>query len=125
MYQCKTNIPVNTNQGGFGGGVFGQAQSSSQGYIRPFWGMDVAVRKSFLKNNAATVSLSFSDIFRTRKQDQHSESAYFTQDYYRLNNPQMIRLNLSYRFGKMDMNLFKRQNTKSTGTQDATQLIGQ
>ena len=125
MYQGKTNIPVNNNQGGpGGGGPFGQAQSSSQGYIRPFWGMDVAVRKSFLKNNAATVSLSFSDIFRTRKQDQHSESAYFIQDYYRLNNPQMIRLNISYRFGKME-NLFKRQNTKSTGTQDATQLGGQ
>jgi ferric enterobactin receptor len=121
-YQSKTNLPINNNQGGMGGPGFGQAQSSSQGYIRPFWGMDLAVRKSFLKNNAATVSLSFSDMFRTRKQDQHSESIYFTQDYYRLNNPQMVRLNFSYRFGKMDLSLFKRQNTKSTGTQDAMQM---
>ncbi|MEJ7677084.1 MAG: outer membrane beta-barrel protein [Segetibacter sp.] len=82
----------------------------------------MAFRKSFLKNNAATVSLSFSDIFRSRKQDQHSESVYFTQDYYRLNNPQMVRLNFMYRFGKMDISLFKRQNTKSTATQDAMQL---
>jgi outer membrane receptor protein involved in Fe transport len=122
-YQSKTNLPVNNSQGGFGGpGGFGQAQSSSQGYIRPFWGMDLAVRKTFLKNNAATVSLSFSDMFRTRKQDQHSESIYFTQDYYRLNNPQMVRLNFSYRFGKMDISVLKRQNTKSTGTSDAMQM---
>jgi ferric enterobactin receptor len=123
-YQSKTNLPINNSQGGGfgGGGGFGQAQSSSQGYIRPFWGMDIAVRKSFLKNNAATVSLSFTDMFRTRKQDQHSESIYFTQDYYRLNNPQMVRLNFSYRFGKMDISLFKRQNLKSTGTQDAMQM---
>ncbi|MDQ6812200.1 MAG: TonB-dependent receptor [Bacteroidota bacterium] len=123
-YQSKTNLPINNNQGGGfgGGGGFGQAQSSSQGYIRPFWGMDLAVRKSFLKNNAGTVSVSFSDMFRTRKQDQHSESKYFIQDYYRLSNPQMVRVNFSYRFGKMDISLFKRQNLKSTGTQDAMQM---
>ncbi|MGN6801774.1 MAG: outer membrane beta-barrel protein, partial [Ginsengibacter sp.] len=70
-YQSKTNLPVNNNQGGPGrGGPFGQAQSSSQGYINSYWGTDVAVRKSFLKNNAATVSVSMNDIFRTRTQDQ-------------------------------------------------------
>jgi ferric enterobactin receptor len=122
-YQSKTNLPINNNQGGFGGGgPFGQAQSSSQGYIRSFWGTDIALRKSFLKNNAASVSVSFSDIFKTRKQDQYSQSPYFIQDYSRLNNPQMVRLNLTYRFGKMDMSLFKRQNTKSTATQDAMQM---
>ena len=122
-YQSKTNLPINNNQGGFGGGgPFGQAQNSSQGYIRSFWSTDIAFRKSFLKNNAASVSLSFSDIFRTRIQDQYSVSPYFIQDYSRINNPQMVRLNLSYRFGKMDMSLFKRQNTKSTATQDAMQM---
>jgi ferric enterobactin receptor len=122
-YQSKTNLPINNNQGAFGGGgPFGQAQSSSQGFIRSFWSTDIAFRKSFLKNNAASVSLSFSDIFRTRKQDQYSVSPYFIQDYSRINNPQMVRLNLSYRFVKMDMSLFKRQNTKSTATQDAIQM---
>ena len=122
-YQSKTNLPINNNQGGpGGGGPFGQAQSSSQGYIRSRWGTDIAVRKSFLKNNAASVSLSFSDIFRTRIQDQYSVSPYFIQDYSRLNNPQTVRVNFTYHFGKMDMSLFKRQNTKSTATQDAMQM---
>ncbi len=122
-YQSKTNLPINNNQGGPGrGGPFGQAQSSSQGYINSFWGTDVAVRKSFLKNNAATVSVSMSDIFRTRIQDQYSESPYFIQNYSRLNNPQMVRVNFTYHFGKMDMSLFKRQNNKASGTQDVMQM---
>lgn len=121
-YQSKTNLPVNNNTGQMGPPM-SQAQSSSQGYIRPFWGVDAAFKKTFLKNNAASITLSISDIFKTRKQDQYSYSEYFVQNYYRLNNPQMIRLNFAYRFGKMDVSLFKRQNMKSQGEgmQGATQ----
>lgn len=121
-YQSKTNLPVNNNTGQMGPPM-SQAQASSQGYIRPFWGVDAAFKKSFLKNNAASITLSVSDIFGTRKQDQVSYSQYFVQNYYRLNNPQMVRLNFSYRFGKMDVSLFKRQNMKSQaeGMQGATQ----
>ncbi len=118
-YQSKTNLPINTNSGQFGPPM-SQAQSSSQGFIRSFWFADVAVRKSFLKDNKATVSLSMSDIFRTRRQDQYSYSDYFVQNYYRLNNPQLVRINLSYRFGKMDVSLFKRTK-QSSGLGDATQ----
>ena len=111
---------------GGGGGPFGQAQSASQGYIKPYYAVDIAVRKNFLKNNAASATLSFSDIFRTRKQEQHSQSEFFIQDVSRLRDPQMIRLNLSYRFGKMDMSLFKRKNMKGEmeGTQGAMQGVG-
>jgi len=124
-YQSKTNLPVNQNQG-FMGPPGMQAQSSSQGYVKPYWSVDFAVKKSFLKNQAASVSLSISDIFRTRANEQISQSeGIFYQDYYRLNNPQLVRLNFTYRFGKMDMSLFKRQNMKSTGTQDAMQMSGQ
>ena len=118
-YQSKTNLPVTQNSGQPGPPSM-QAQSSSQGYIRSFFGIDAAIRKSFLKDNKATVSLSINDIFRTRKQDQYSYSTYFIQDYYRLNNPQLVRVNFSYRFGKMDVSLFKRTK-QGSGMQDATQ----
>ncbi|MEP7319707.1 MAG: outer membrane beta-barrel protein, partial [Panacibacter sp.] len=122
IYQSKTNLPVNSGGGGFGGpGGFGQAQSASQGYIKPFWGMDLAIKKSFLKNDAASVSLSVNDIFRTRNTNQYSQSEYFIQNYNRIRDPQMFRLNFSYRFGKMDISLFKRKNMNSSGTQDAMQ----
>ncbi len=124
-YQSKTNLPVSQNQGMMGPPGM-QAQSSSQGYIKSSWSADVAIRKAFLKNQAAAISLSMSDIFRTRISEQISSSpGIFYQDYYRLNNPQMVRLTFSYRFGKMDMSLFKRKDTKSSGTQDAIQMGGQ
>ena len=98
-----------------------QAQSSSQGFIRAFYSTDIAMSKSFLKNDAATVSLSFSDIFRSRKQDQFSQGIGFNQEFTRLRDPQMVRLNLTYRFGKMDVSLFKRKNMSQGGTGDAMQ----
>jgi ferric enterobactin receptor len=111
-YQSKTNLPVNTNNNMFG--PPSQSMSASQGYISPSWGVDVAVKKSFLKNNAAALTLSVNDIFKTRVSNQYSESAYFTQQYNRLPDPQMFRLTFSYRFGKMDASLFKRVS-KGTG----------
>lgn len=120
-YQSKANVPVTQQQQQMGPPGM-QAQSSSQGYIKSFWGVDIAFRKSFLKQNKASVTLSMNDIFRTRYNEQISKSSFFYQDYYRLNNPQMVRLNFTYRFGKMDASLFKRQNTKSNAGGDALQL---
>lgn len=110
-YQSKTNIPVNNGGGGFGPPM-SQAQAASQGYIKAYWGVDIAFKKSFMKNNAATITLGVTDIFKTRYNKQYSYSPYFVQDYSRIMNPQMVKLNFSYRFGKIDMSLFKRQNMK-------------
>lgn len=121
-YQSKTNLPINNNPG-MGGPPMMQSQSASQGYIRSSWGMDVAFKKSFLKNNAASVSVSINDILKTRTNSQYSSSDYFVQNYSRLRDPQMIRLNLSYRFGNMDASLFKRKSSK--GEQNASESIQQ
>lgn len=121
-YQSKTNMAVKS-----GGQSFGppqSAQSSSQGYIKPFWGTDIAIKKTFLKNQAASISVAMSDVFRTRTNEQiTNQPGIFYQDYYRLNNPQLVRVNFAYRFGKLDISLFKRTNTKSTATQDAMQSV--
>lgn len=122
FYQSKSNLPVNSggNQGGGPGG--GQViTSASQGYIAAFWDVDAALSKSFLKNDAASISFSVSDIFRTRWSDQFSESPYFTQQYNRIRDPQLLKLNFTYRFGKMDVSLFKRKNMNTSGSQDAMQ----
>jgi len=120
-YQSKTNLPVNQGRQMFGPPQ--SAQSASQGYIKPFWSTDVAIKKTFFKNQAGAVTLSVNDIFRTNASHQISFSDDFYQDYYRLNNPQLVRLNFSYRFGKMDVSLFKRQN-KSQGGNDQSQMSG-
>ncbi|HEY6503080.1 MAG TPA: TonB-dependent receptor family protein [Chitinophagaceae bacterium] len=119
-YQSKTILPPGGSssggRGGFGGGgMFGGPASASQGYIRPTYGVDIAIRYEFLKNRTASVSASMNDIFRTRRQDTHSESAYFIQDAFRRRDPQVLRINFNWRFGKFDPNLFKRKNMKNQG----------
>ena len=67
---------------------------------------------SFLKNKTASISLNMNDILRTRRSYVHSESPYFIQDVFRRRDPQILRLNFNWRFGKFDPNLFKRKNMK-------------
>lgn len=131
-YQSKTNLPVNQGGGGFGGPggggpQGGPSQTAAQGYIKSNYGVDVALQKSFLKQNAASVTFNVSDIFQTRRFDQYSESAFFIQDSHRLNDVPMFRLTFAFRFGQMDMSLFKRKNMKgeAEGTQGAMQGMGQ
>ena len=123
FYQSKSNLPSNSSSGserGPGGG--GGGQSASQGYISPFWAVDAAISKSFLKNDAASVSVSISDIFRSRWTNQYSyQQNLFSQQYDRIRDPQQVRINFTYRFGKMDVSLFKRKNMNSSGSQDAMQ----
>lgn len=97
---------------GGGGGGFGGNQPTAQGYIRAIWGMDIAIKKEFLKNNAASLTLQCSDIFASRTFSTHSESIFFVQDNYRLRDPQIFRLSFNWRFGKLDVSLFKRKNLK-------------
>jgi hypothetical protein len=53
------------------------------------------------------------DIFRTQLSQSYSESSFFNQTNQRRRDPQVLRLNFSYRFGKFDASLFKRKNTKA------------
>lgn len=107
MYQSKSNLPVNTQSNQPGPPMMNQ--SASQGYIKPFYEADIAVKKSLL-NNKLSVNLSWNDIFRSRKQDQYTYSTYLTQEYSRLRNPQVVRLGVTWNFGKVDASLFKRKN---------------
>jgi hypothetical protein len=128
-YQSKSILPPGGSGGGGGGrggmfggggGGFGQA-SSSQGYVRPNYFVDGGLRLEFLKNKQGALSLNVNDIFRTRRQDIYSASSYFEQNVFRRRDPQMLRLNFSWRFGKFDANLFKRKNNKNQN--DPTQDI--
>ncbi|HTR29369.1 MAG TPA: outer membrane beta-barrel protein [Puia sp.] len=122
IYQSKTQLPVNLNQGMFGP-PNSQTQASSQGYIKAYYGIDLAIKKTFLKNNAASVTVTMTDIFRTRWSDQYSQSAFFQQEFNRLKDPQLVRVVFAYHFGKMDLNLFKRKDMNSQGMGDAGQSL--
>jgi len=112
-YTSKTILP--SGRGGGGGGMMmfgGGQQSTANGYTKPNYGVDIAIRKDFLKNNAASLTLAMNDIFRTKVYSTHNESIYFVQDNMRRRDPQMLRLNFNWRFGKFDVSLFKRKNLK-------------
>jgi outer membrane receptor protein involved in Fe transport len=114
-YTSKTVLPPggSASSGGGGGRGFGPTVSgSAQGYTRPTGGVDAALKFEFMKNKAASLTLSVSDIFRTRVNDVYTESAYFTQDAFRRRDPQFFRLQFNWRFGKFDMSLFKRKNMR-------------
>jgi len=119
-YTSKTVLPPggSANNGGGGGGGgggrgFGQTVSgNSQGYTKPSGGVDAALKFEFLKAKAASLTLSVSDIFRTRVSDIYTSTSYFTQDAFRRRDPQFFRLQFNWRFGKFDTALFKRKNLK-------------
>jgi outer membrane receptor protein involved in Fe transport len=120
-YQAKTILPPGGSSSGGGGrggmGMMfgGGPQSTSQGYNFPRYGFDLAIRKEWTWKNgkSGSLSLSMNDIFRTQEFKTYSESIYFNQISSRRRDPQVLRLNFSYRFGKFDANLFKRKNTKA------------
>ncbi len=131
-YTSKTILPPNRSGGG-GGRFFGGGNlSTANGYTDPVYGIDIAIKKDFLKDKSASVSLSMNDIFRTRiyktfSTSTFSKTIYSTQENERLRDPQMVRLNFNWRFGKFDVSLFKRKNLKGEqeGMQNGMQGVSQ
>jgi outer membrane receptor protein involved in Fe transport len=115
-FTSKTELPPGgsaSNGGGGGRGYGGTVSGNSQGYSKPTGGMDASIRYEFLKNKAASLTLSCSDILRTRVNDVYTTSGTFTQEAVRRRDPQFFRLQFNWRFGKFDMSLLKRKNNKA------------
>ncbi len=122
-YQSKTVLPASSGSsrnGGQGGGFGGPPAASAQGYIYPNYSFDAAVRKEWdlKKGNVLAVTISINDfartfVYKTNSTSYYSATDYFNQISQRRRDPQVVRLNLNYRFGKFDASLFKRKNTKS------------
>ena len=110
--------------GGGGGGWGGFTQTSAQGYINPNYGLEFALKKDFLKEKRGSLTLSMNDVLKTKIYGSYSEATYFTQTNSRRRDWQVFRLNFNYRFGKVDVSLFKRKNTKSgaDGMQEGMQM---
>ncbi len=128
-YQSKTSLQQNSGGGGMmrgmggggmGGGFGGGPQSTTQGYIRESYSAEAGIKFEFLKDKAASLTFNIQDIFKTRKNDTHYESAFYEQNTLRKRDAQVMRLTFSYRFGKFDTSIFKRKNLKinTDGLQD-------
>jgi outer membrane receptor protein involved in Fe transport len=117
-YSSKRALEVGSSErgggGGGGGGMgnWGGSNNTVQGFIEPNYGLDLSIRKEFLENRSLVLSFSATDILRTRVNIVHSTSPYFDQITYKRRDWQMFRFNISWKFGKMDSQLFKRKNMK-------------
>lgn len=121
-YTSKTILPP--GRGGGGGRMWGGgSMSTANGYTLPVYGFDAAIKKDFLKDKSLSISLSINDILATRITKIHSEAyysakVYTIQDIERQRDAQRLRLNVSWKFGKTDISLFKRKNMKAEMNND-------
>jgi len=108
-YTSKTVLPPGGTVGQGGGGRGGTVSGNAQGYSLPTGGVDASLKYEFLKNKAASLTFNINDIFATRRYDVYISSAYSNQHTVRYRDPQFFRLQFNYRFGKVDVSLFKRK----------------
>lgn len=80
-----------------------------QGKTKEQYYMDFAIRKDFLKNKAGTITFNVNDVFNSRRFGSITDTENFYQDSYRRWNVRTVRLTFSYRFGRQDLDLFKRK----------------
>lgn len=125
-YRSRSILPVSSGGGGGGrggggggwmmGGFGGGQVSTTQGYIDANYYADLGIRKEFkIKNNTASVGVNWSDFLRTRQNIIFAEGEGFNQYSWRRRDPQFVRVNFSYRFGKFDASIFKRRNNRMEG----------
>lgn len=118
-YQAPT-ITLPPSSGGGRGGGFMMIPTSAQGMIKGMNTVDLALRKDFLKGKNLSATLSLSDVFNTRQYEMDQMDESFSQYYLRKRESRILKLNLSYRFGKFDTQLFKRRSNR--GDQQGMQM---
>ncbi len=73
----------------------------AQGKVLASGGIDAAIKRDFLKNNAGTLVISLSDIFNTQQaRIQTYSSGVFFQDAITKPQTRVLKINFTYTFGK-------------------------
>lgn len=78
-----------------------------QGKRKEMYGIDLGLRKEFLKNKA-TFTFNVNDLFNSRKRGSINDTENFYQDSYRRWDVRSFRATFTYKFGKTDFQLFKK-----------------
>ncbi len=97
-------------------GNYNSARPTPQGSMRPIYGMDLAIRREFLKAKNLIVTLNLSDIFDTRQFQFDMQNQFFQQDFMRKRETRVLSLSVTYRIGKQDFNQIMRRSRRSGGS---------
>ncbi|MCC6282395.1 MAG: TonB-dependent receptor family protein, partial [Saprospiraceae bacterium] len=98
-------------------GMYQSPRVLPQGKDRDNYFADFAIRREL--GPMASLSLTVSDIFNTKRMGYYTETEYFTQSVQRRRESRYISLGLSMRFGKPDFSLFKKQQQRKPGDNGA------
>ena len=73
----------------------------AQGKVLPNGGMDLAIKRDFLKNHAGTVVISLSDVFNTERTriDTYTPGVFY-QDAITKPETRVLKINFTYSFGR-------------------------
>lgn len=82
-------------------GNYNAANVVAQGKVLASGGLDIAIKRDFLKHNAATLVVSLSDVFNTQQSrvDTYSQGLFFQES---ISKPEtrVLKVNFTYSFGR-------------------------
>lgn len=107
-YKISSPSPV-WNKLGFQ--VIGEYESPEvipQGKRKERYSVDMALRKDFL-DNKASVTIAVNDVFNSHRFGAIYDTESFYQDFYRRRNIRSAKVTFTWKFGKSDFNLFKKE----------------
>lgn len=118
-YKLATpSAPVTNNMSFQLSGQYESPRVVPQGKNKEQYGFDFAIRKDFLKNKAGTITFNINDVLNSRRFGSITDTENFYQDSYRRWNVRTFRLSFSYRFGRSDLEIFKKRDSGNGGGMD-------
>lgn len=96
-------------------GEYESEQVIPQGRELPQYSADMAVKKEFMKDKKASLTLAVNDLLNSRRWGTIYDTERFYQDSYRRWNVRSFRLTFSLRFGDADFSLIKRRERNDEG----------
>ncbi len=80
-----------------------------QGEEAPEYQIDLGLKKDFLKKKNLSVMVGLNDIFNTDRDLSWTKTSFSESERYRKRVSRELRVNVSWRFGKMDAKIFNRK----------------
>jgi outer membrane cobalamin receptor len=99
-------------------GEYESKEVTAQGRNLPQYSADFGFRKEFLKDKKASFSFNINDIFNTQRWANVYDTEIFYQESYRRRNVRSFRVNFTYKFGKDNFNIFRREENERNDRDD-------
>jgi outer membrane receptor protein involved in Fe transport len=99
-------------------GEYESKEVTAQGRNLPQYVADFGFRKEFLKDKKASFSFNINDIFNTQRWANVYDTEIFYQESYRRRNVRSFRVNFTYKFGKDNFNIFRREENEGNDRDD-------